>query len=628
MRKWRHAIGAAAALWLCAVQGQATPLDSTFTYQGFIELSGAPLTGTADLRFSLWDADAGGSQIGSTVTVSDVDVSNGLFTVPLDFGTDSFDGQQRWLEVEVRSPAGAGTFTLLSPRTAILATPYALQTRGLFVDAAMNVGIGTTSPLARLDVAGGDVVVSKLGVPQIRLDMEDPDGFATGPDLDLLLNGQTGMELTAVPEGYIGRSFNTSNGTLTSAFGTSNFEDGSGFINVRAPSNSLAMIQLWADADGSDNGISQGQIRVRSQGGGGGGEILIQDDAGLTTAQWLGGDAGESATASFFYPTTGNTTLILRGDFLGSGAGLYSYSEDGWEQCVIEPDFDGEGLFAAWGRVNGNTGLMYDGNRFGTGSPWLGILGDARDAIFDMSESGNSSVFLPNDAINALEILDEPGVASVNLLGPVASDGITAIASRSITVPKAGYVLVLATCEASRSHVNGTTSSATFGVSDSPSSMPTYQDFDWVISSGAPLGTYDIPVSVHGLFEVSSAGTYTYYFLIRNFTTTTYTINDVQFTLAYFPTAYGVVTPTLEGYPTPDNDNRMPRSAPISPRDIAIEQAQAVQFHQARLERELAEMQAQLAQMRAQLDAVLAQQAAARKPPPVQPASSNPSPGG
>jgi hypothetical protein len=95
-----------------------------FTYQGRLTDQGAPANGQYDLSFKL--LDAGGSLQGSpnTVTVSDVAVTNGVFTVQLNFGTNAFPGAERYLEISLRR-VGEAEFTTLSPRQPITATPYA-----------------------------------------------------------------------------------------------------------------------------------------------------------------------------------------------------------------------------------------------------------------------------------------------------------------------------------------------------------------------------------------------------------------------------------------------------------------------------------------------------------------------
>jgi hypothetical protein len=131
-----------------------TPVSSAFTYQGQLNLAGLPVDATADFEMTLWDDESGGQMISSAVTVTDILIADGLFTVEIDFGADAFNGEARWLEIDVRSPSGAGSYTTLSPRQPLTATPYALQTRGLFVDEAGNVGIGTTEPISALHVDG------------------------------------------------------------------------------------------------------------------------------------------------------------------------------------------------------------------------------------------------------------------------------------------------------------------------------------------------------------------------------------------------------------------------------------------------------------------------------------------
>src|SRR5436190_1495332 len=101
-------------------------LDTSVTYQGRLTDSGSPANGAYDLRVFLYDADAGGSQVGNTVLREDVAVANGLFTTNLEFGTNAFNGEARWLEISVRPGTSTGSYTLLSPRQPLAPTPYAL----------------------------------------------------------------------------------------------------------------------------------------------------------------------------------------------------------------------------------------------------------------------------------------------------------------------------------------------------------------------------------------------------------------------------------------------------------------------------------------------------------------------
>jgi hypothetical protein len=99
---------------------------TSFTYQGRLLDDGEPANGSYDLRFILYDAESGGSQVGGTILQEDVSVSDGLFTVVLNFGSNAFPGGARYLEVGVRPGDSTGTFAVLSPRRAVTPTPYAI----------------------------------------------------------------------------------------------------------------------------------------------------------------------------------------------------------------------------------------------------------------------------------------------------------------------------------------------------------------------------------------------------------------------------------------------------------------------------------------------------------------------
>src|SRR5262245_35828021 len=105
---------------------KAAPLGTAFTYQGRLVDGGNPANGAYDLTFALFNTNTGPGQIGVTVTNQDVAVTNGLFTVTLDFGAGRVVGNARWLEIGVRPGASHGVFTTLAPRQPLTPSPCAL----------------------------------------------------------------------------------------------------------------------------------------------------------------------------------------------------------------------------------------------------------------------------------------------------------------------------------------------------------------------------------------------------------------------------------------------------------------------------------------------------------------------
>jgi hypothetical protein len=146
--------------------------STSFTYQGRLDDGANPANGLYDLRFAICDDASGGAPQGDTVTNAATAVSNGLFTVTLDFG-NQFPGADRWLEIGVRTNGG-GTFSTLSPRQQLTATPYAITAGNLTgtleagqlsgTIAATNIGAGSITSVM---LANGAVSSNNLAAGSV-----------------------------------------------------------------------------------------------------------------------------------------------------------------------------------------------------------------------------------------------------------------------------------------------------------------------------------------------------------------------------------------------------------------------------------------------------------------------------
>jgi hypothetical protein len=127
-----------------------TRLDSAFaqgrafTYQGRLLTTNGSAQGRYDFTFALYDASSGGSQFGGTFQTNGVAVTNGLFTVVVDFGAGLFDGTAYWLQIGVRTN-DAPSFTPLSGRQPVTPEPYAL-----YAESGNAAGLTGTVPAASL----------------------------------------------------------------------------------------------------------------------------------------------------------------------------------------------------------------------------------------------------------------------------------------------------------------------------------------------------------------------------------------------------------------------------------------------------------------------------------------------
>ncbi|HPF73796.1 MAG TPA: hypothetical protein PLX09_09380, partial [Xanthomonadaceae bacterium] len=167
-----------------------------FTYQGRLEESGLPASGSYDFTFTLWDSLSGGSQIGSMISEFDYPVVNGVFTVDL-FFPGAFAGEQRYLEVTVNG-------TVL-PRQPVATTPVAQY--------AMNGVEGPQGPAGPAGPAGADGAQGEQGPAGPKGDKGDTGDTGlqgpVGPQGEQGLTGAQGEQGPAGPKGDKGDTGDT-----------------------------------------------------------------------------------------------------------------------------------------------------------------------------------------------------------------------------------------------------------------------------------------------------------------------------------------------------------------------------------------------------------------------------------
>jgi hypothetical protein len=137
----------------------ASAQTTAFTYQGRLTDGAAAANGTYEMQFRLFDMASGGTQIGSTITNSAVSVSNGVFTVTLDFTSSPFAaGTNRWLDIGVRKATDPPGFTILSPRRPITSSPYSLRTLSASsADGLSGACVGCVADAQINSVSGGKI---------------------------------------------------------------------------------------------------------------------------------------------------------------------------------------------------------------------------------------------------------------------------------------------------------------------------------------------------------------------------------------------------------------------------------------------------------------------------------------
>ncbi len=100
-------------------------ISTAFTYQGQLKDSGGPVSGVYDLQFILRSAQTGEQKLG-LVEIKDLNLTNGMFSVQIDFGNAVLGAKESWLEIGVRPSASTDLYRVLAPRQKLRSTPYAI----------------------------------------------------------------------------------------------------------------------------------------------------------------------------------------------------------------------------------------------------------------------------------------------------------------------------------------------------------------------------------------------------------------------------------------------------------------------------------------------------------------------
>jgi hypothetical protein len=566
------------------------------SYQGVLtDGAGTPVAdGSYDITFAIYDAPTGGSALWTeTNTVS---VTGGLFGLtlgaisPIDL---PFDGNY-FLGLSVDGGDE------LSPRRELSSSPYAFNSKHVLgqynvFGGTGNVGVGTTTPAAPLEVKHNTI---DAGSAAIAIDNDTPNGADI---IDFKNGGVTGARIRYMWGGdfFIGPLGNHRISLITENTKRLTVGDDG---NVVIGGATTAAEKL--DVDGA--------VRIGTTAGSNAGTIRWtgSDFEGYDGAAWLsltsGGSGGlPSGTNNQTLRHDGSNWVATSGFRVttdSDGGGAVTYDEaDNWT-AKMGADASGTGGMFYVQRNASYYGFYVEGNWSGTEEPGMGVTGSARSAVFRMDQSDDASVQLPNNAISAAEILDEPGVASdaVSAITSLTS-GYMTLMSRSLTTPAAGFVLAIASMQVNVQHTSGTNSVAEFGVSDAVGGLPANQDVMLQFSGSVPSGSYAWPVSVHGLFEVTTAGSHTFY-LIASEVAGNISVGDIQLTTVYFPTAYGTVTPTVVTAGASD-DASAPRTGGLTPSELAAERAGSEAANNARIERELAAMRERLGRLETELAA-------------------------
>jgi hypothetical protein len=372
---------------------------TAFIYQGRLASGANVANGNYDLTVALFNVASGPGQVGNTLTNSAVAVSNGLFTVELDFNANFPGGippaGERWLEISVRTN-GPGAFTTLTPRQKITATPYAIYSGGAATaNSANSVAAANISGLISLAQLPGAVVTNNAS--------------------NVTLNGL-----------FVGNGAGITNVNLPANSGGA-ISSGGGFALSSSPGAGLAPVSI-AVADVNNDGKPDlmaaddigNTISVLTNNGSGIFTLASSPGVGLTPISVSAGDLNGDGRIDLASANFGTNTLsLLTNNGTGGFVLASSLVVDGEPTSVAIMDLNGDGKkdLVCTGFTNSRLSVLTNsgGGNFvlasfppvGEGPSWV--------TVADVNGDNKPDLITANNSTNTLSILTNRGGGNFTL---------------------------------------------------------------------------------------------------------------------------------------------------------------------------------------------------------------------
>lgn len=401
----------------------AVAQTTAFTYQGKLVDNGNLANAAYDMQFKLFDATTNGNQIGATLTFDgnsgnppSVSVTNGIFTVTLDFGSAALSGADRYLEIGLKPAGNPGGYQQLLPRQKLTSTPYAVQ--ALKATTATNAtqlgGVAASQYVvtsdtrlsdARQPLAGSDNYIQNTGVVQSADFNIDGDGTANlfNARAEFQIGGQHALSIrgnlnifagvgagaantTGFSNAFFGRDAGAAN---TTASGNAFFGYRAGFVNTASGNSFVGASAGTANTTGTRNaffGTSAGATNTTGA-----------DNA------FFGANAGLNNTASFnsfFGSNAGDSTTS------GTNNAFFGYNAGQANQTGGDNSFFGykAGSLTASSYANSFFGASAgESNTTGGRNSFFGFLaGSSNGSASDNSFFGNAAGYLNTGSFNSI----------------------------------------------------------------------------------------------------------------------------------------------------------------------------------------------------------------------------------